>query len=298
MSAASLRLWELLPGLYRARDAGLPGAPLQRLVDVLGSELDRLEKAVQELADDHFVERASPAGLYLLADLLGAQLLHDDVGKNRGIVASSVAWRRRRGTQATLERVLTLTTGWSTEVDEAFRSLMQTQDLNALVPWRGRSAVLWDPIAIADPLSRNAPDITLPRRHHAPLPLTMGRQPGESLDAALRRIGRADAGRHAASPRTFDTGGWARPDVAVVRTVRFIPLEFEGIELPRQVTVPSFDPTRPLVGLHLDPLGRDVPLVWLQPIERPDTIETLTNIHEPALADPAVRTAATLLTPT
>lgn len=298
MNAAATRLFELLPGLYRARDAVLLGAPLKRLIEVLGGELDRLEHAVQSLADDHFVERASSAGLYLLADLLGAQLLHDDVGKNRGIVASAVAWRRRRGTQATLEHVLGLTTGWSTEVDEAFRSLLSTQDVNALVPWRGRSAVLWDPIAIADPLSRNAPDVALPRRHQSLSPTSMGRLPGETLDAALRRIGRADAGRHAASPRTFDFGGWAQPNIAVVRTARFVPLELEGIELPEAVVVPSFDPERPLRGVHLDPLGRDVPLVWLEPVERPDTIETLTAIHEPAEAVLQARTAATLLTPT
>jgi Phage tail protein (Tail_P2_I) len=298
MKAPSVRLWELLPGLYRSRDAELPGAPLRRFIEVLGSELDRLHAAVKNLADDHFVETASPEGLKLLAELLGAQLMHDDVGKNRGVVASSVAWRRRRGTQATLERVLTSSTGWSTEVDEAFRSLLQTQDMGALVPWRGRTAVLWDPIAIADPLSRSAPEVTLPRRHEGPSSRTLGRLQGESLDAALRRSGRADAGRHAASPRTFDFGGWARPDVAVVRTARFVPLELERIELRREVSVPSFDPTRPLRGLHLDPLGRDVPLVWLQPMERPDTLETLTAIHEPPSAPLPARTAATLLTPT
>lgn len=299
MIAPSRRLWDLLPGIYRARDREQPGAPMRGLTELLGSELDRLRDAIRALADDHFVERASADGVALLAELLGARLLHRDLATNRGVVFHSIGWRRRRGTQPTLEDILRVTTGWSAEVDESFRSLLHTQDLRYLVPWRGRTAVLWDPIAIADPLSRNAPVVALPPRHEPIAPALAARRADETLDEALRRLGRADAGRHAASPRTFDLTGWARPDVAVIRTARLVAIELEGVEVAAEIVVATPDPGRTLHGFHLDPLGRDVAVVWLQPLERPDTIATLTSIHEPAAEPPAPRrTAATLLTPT
>jgi len=285
--------------LYRARDAERSGHPLRRLVELLGAELDRVEAAILSLADDHFVERASDDGLRLLADLFGAELLHDDLRANRGVVASSVHWRRRRGTASTLEQVLTVTSGWSAEVDESFRSLLQTQDLRYLVPWRARTAVLWDPIATSDPLSRNAPAVALPPLGASPgLRGFVERHPDESLDAALRRMGRADAGRHAASPRTFDALGWSRPDVAVIRTDRLAPLEIEEMDLGEPIAVPSARSSEPLRGMILDPLGRDVPLLWRKPLDTPGTIETLTAIHEPASETLTSRSAATLLTPT
>lgn len=297
MSPVARRLWQLVPGIYRSRDAELPGAPLQRFVEVLGSELERLQGSIRALGDDHFVERASADGLALLAELLGARTLQADLRANRGLVFNAVAWRRRRGTQPTLEDVLRITSGWSAEVDEAFRSLAHTQELRHLLPFRGRSAVLWDPIAAADPLSRQTPGVGLPRRAEQPRP-QLEQRPGESFEQTLRRTGRADAGRHAVSPRNLDLLGWARPDVALIRSARFVAQELEDLELTRQVTVTTLAPERSLRGLHLDPLGRDVPLVWLEPLARPDAIPTLTAVHEPAPAPRPMRAAASLLTPT
>ena len=298
MTAAYHRLIRLIPGLYRSRDALLPGQPLDRLLGILGDELDELADAVAALGDDHFVERASADALPLLAELYGARLLDSDPRVNRSVVARSVAWRRRRGTLAMLEEALRLTTGWSVEVDEAFRSLLQTQDVRNVVPWRGRTAILWDPIAVADPLSRNAPAVERPRPGTTDRFRLAGRAPDEGVDEALRRLGRADAGRHAASPRTLDLNGWSRPDAVVIRTARLTAVELEGIEVGPQVTVPTAVAGRELVGVHLDPLGRDVPLVWLQPLQRPETLPALTAIHEPGPSAPPPRTAATLLTPT
>ncbi len=291
-------LARLIPGLYRSRDELLTGRPLDRLLRILADELDEFASAVAALRDDHFVERASADALPHLAELYGARLLGSDPRVNRSVVARSVTWRRHRGTLAMLEEALRLTTGWSAEVDEAFRSLLQTQDVSNVAPWRGRTTILWDPIAVADPLSRNAPAVERPRPGAADFLRLAVRAPGETLDEALRRLGRADAGRHAASPRTLDIDGWARPDAVVVRTARLTAVELEGVEVGPRVTVPTPVPGRELVGFHLDPLGRDVPLAWLQPLQRPETLPTLTAIHEPGPAGPPPRTAATLLTPT
>ena len=284
-----------------AREGELDRRPLSRLLDLLGGTLDELDKVIGALYDDHFVERASPEALTLIGELFSARLLGTDPRVNRAVVARTIAWRRRKGTLATIEEVLGVTSGWGTEVDEAFRSLLYTQPVNAVLPWRGRTTIVWDPIALADPLSRRASTVERPRdgiRERGPI---VGVQDDETLDDALRRLGRADAGRHAASPRTIDLAGWARPEVAIVRTTKLVPVELEGVVPgpPRSLTLQ--DPVEIVArrAFRLDPADRDVPLVWLQPLQRPDTFATLTSAHEPDPnpATPA-RTTAALLTPT
>ncbi|RKG63727.1 hypothetical protein D7V80_29595 [Corallococcus sp. CA054B] len=294
MSQPSQRLSQLLPGLYMARDSTLADQPLLKLLAVLGMELDAFARAVDQLWDDHFVERAGPQALPLLAELMGARLITGDPRVQRGVVARAVAWRRRKGTLASLEEVLSVTSLWDAEVDESFRSLLETQDLNDLLPWRGRSAVLWDPIGLADPLTRRSPGIERPREGVPERGPFIGIAPGETLDQALRRLGSADAGRVAATPRTLDLLGWARPDVALIRTARLTPVELEEVTPAAVHTLPNG-----YRGFRVDPLDRDGPLVWLKPLERADLTGGLTARHE--LAPPLLatgRTAAMLLTPT
>ncbi|QAT84704.1 hypothetical protein EJ065_3137 [Corallococcus coralloides] len=294
MSLPSQRLIQLLPGLYTARDSTLADRPLLKLLAVLGMELDAFARAVEQLRDDHFVERAGPQALPLLAELMGARLITDDPRVQRGVVARAVAWRRRKGTLASLEEVLSVTSLWDAEVDESFRSLLETQDLNDLLPWRGRSAVLWDPIGLADPLTRRSPGIERPREGVPERGPFIGIAPGETLDQALRRLGSADAGRVAATPRTLDLLGWARPDVALIRTARLTPVELEEVTPATVHTLPNG-----YRGFRVDPLDRDGPLVWLKPLERADLTGGLTARHEPAPPSLATgRTAAMLLTPT
>lgn len=281
---AGLRLIELLPSLYRAKDATIGGEPLAALLRALGTELDALDESIRALLDDHFVERASAEALPRLAELMGARLLARDPRVNRAVVARSVAWRRRKGTLATLEEVLASTTGWGAEIDEGFRSLAVTQDMRHLLTGRGLTAHLRDPIALADPLSTRSPGDVGP----------VGLRPGESLDDARRRIGRADAARFAASPRTVDLQGWARPAALAVRTTRAVPVSFEDSSAKALIT--TSDGRR---GFSLDPFGRPTPLLWDAPLEAADRIGALTAAHEPDLTPPAPpRVVPTLLTPT
>ncbi|RKH41298.1 phage tail protein [Corallococcus sicarius] len=294
MSRPSQRLLLLLPGLYTARDSVLADHPFLKLLAVLGTELDAFSLAVEQLWDDHFVERAGPQALPLLAELLGARLLTDNPRVQRGVVARAVAWRRRKGTLASLEEVLSVTSLWDAEVDESFRSLLETQDLNDLLPWRGRTAVVWDPIGLSDPLTRRSAGVERPREGIPERGPLLGVAPGETLDEALRRLGRADAGRNAASPRTLDLLGWARPDVALIRTARLTPVELEEVTPAAVHVLPNG-----YRGFRVDPLDRDAPLVWLQPLERADLTGGLTARHEPEPSSLATgRTAAMLLTPT
>ncbi|APR75691.1 Hypothetical protein A7982_01037 [Minicystis rosea] len=287
MNRPSKRLPELVPALYRAKDANLPGKPLAALLRALGTELDALDDVIHALLDDHFVERASEEALRRLAELVGARLFGSDPRVTRAVVARSVAWRRRKGTATTLEDIITTTTGWGVDVDEGFRSLAITQDLRHPLATRGRTADLRDPIVLADPLSESA---------RTDVAEALALRDGEGVDDALRRIGRADAGRHAASPRTVDLRGWARPDAVAVRTTRLVAVPHEGVS-PGPLALPLTE--TPSWIFSLDPLGRATPLLWDAPLEGPERIGTLTAAHEPDLAPPAPpRTATTLLTPT
>jgi hypothetical protein len=299
LSPTARRLARLIPGLYLARNETMASRPLFRLLEVLALPLAELERAIEQLYDDHFVERASADALPLIAELVGARLLGYETRTNRGIVARTLHWRRRQGTLSTLEDVLSVTSTWSTEVDEAFRSLLHTQDLANLVPWRGRTAVLWDPIALADPLSRRAPHAEPRRGIEVRRESVLERQADESVEEVLRRLGRADAGRYAASPRTIDLTGWARPENALIRTSRFTHVELDRVTIgmTRDVSHLS-DATIRFVGLHLDPQGRDLPLVGRWPLERPDATGGLTELHEPAPVPRQQAYGYGMLTPT
>jgi len=286
-----------MPQIYLSKNEAVPGKPLWALLEVFAQPLQELEAAIEQLADDHFVERAGTEALKLLAELVGARLTGDAQAVMRGIVARTVHWRRRKGTLATLEEVLETTTGWSSEVDEAFRSLLHNQDLANPVTWRGRNAVLWDPIALADPLSRRAPQDERPRRELIQRTPELGRRRGETVEAALRRLGRADAGRHAASPRNIDLCGWARPEIAVIRTSRCVQQELDRLTIPVQA-IAHESGSRDFIGLILDPAGRDRCLVGRREILCPEATGGLTAAHEPDAARPVSKPKYDLLTPT
>ncbi|HTV20383.1 MAG TPA: hypothetical protein VMG12_16985, partial [Polyangiaceae bacterium] len=219
-----------------------------------------------------------------------------DPATNRALVAQSVGWRRRRGTLATLEAVLSATSGWSAEVDEGFRSLAFTQDHRSPTPERGRLPAIWDPIPLADPLSRRPARADHPRDEAVARALELASEDlrtRAASDAVLRRLGRADAGRHATSPRTLDLRGWARPEAVLIRVAKLFPVELEGV-VPGRVF--QRDDGRRVVTL--DPLGRGGPMLWRAPLERADSIPELTARHEPARSPSEQRRATTLLTPT
>ena len=297
LSPAARALARLVPGIYLARNEEVEGRALFLLLEVLARPLAELEAAIVRMHDDHFVERASAEALPLLADLVGARLLDDDPRTSRGVVARTLHWRRRKGNLQTLEDVLSITSGWSTEADEGFRSLVVTQDLAHLVTWRGRDAVLWDPIVVADPLSRRAPTGLVPRYAEKSVPLSPG--PSESVEDVLMRLGRADYDRPAVSPRTVDFLGWAQPGRVVLRSSRIVTVELDDVELtgPRPV-VHRRDPTITYTAFALDRLGRPLPLAGRVGVERHDPGTRLTDIHEPDETPLPFETCTGMLSPT
>lgn len=305
-------LAELIPAVYFARDEANSDRPFLRLIAALAEPLTELSAAIDALHADHFVETASDAALPLLATLVDTPIYREEAPTNRAVIANMVRWLRRRGTVATLEEVIAASSGWSAEVEEAFRSIQITQDLNAMRLNRGRVATLWDPIALADPLSRhvtggtNARDAALVRERSALI-----RIGDESVAETLRRLGRADAGRAAIAPRNFDYLGWAEPQVILVRTSRVDAARIEdreagsmapGTEEADRGTLRAIPHAsradEGFVGATLDPAGGIERVVWSGAVDPDYNAAQLTEVHEPTVPEPPRRLFNRVLTPT
>jgi len=312
LSPRAQALATLIPNVYISRDEALADRPLLRLLEALAEPLAELERAADQLYEDHFVETASAEALPLIAALVGAPLYREDAPGNRAVIANMVRWLRGRGTITVLEEVIAASSGWSGEVDEAFRSIQVTQDLNAPLLNRGRVATLWDPIVLTDPLSRHAPGGTTPRdaalaRERSSL--IRGRD--ESVEQALRRLGRADAGRAAVAPRLFDYLGWTQPQVVVLRTSRIHDGRVEDRDAGSLAPGASPDMQGQLriidhatradegfVGLTLEPAGGIERSVWSGEQALDFRASLLTEAHEPSEPETSPRTFTRVLTPT
>lgn len=140
MSATgSDRLYELLPVIYRRRDAEL-GEPLRALLAVIAEELQLLEDDISRLYENWFIETCDEWLVPYLGDLLGVRNLHPlpaGVFSQRAYVADTLALRRRKGTAAVLERLARVVTGWPAKSVEFFELLGTTQYLNHVRPGKG-----------------------------------------------------------------------------------------------------------------------------------------------------------------
>lgn len=146
MSLAHQLYEDWLPALYRLRDAAVAGGhadqgPLRALLEILGREGDRLDRDLEQLLDNWFIETAEDWVIPYLADLLGVRDLPSADGgmvSPRAYVANTLRYRRRKGTAAMLEQLARDTTGWPAAAVEFFSRLDTTQHLNHLRPghWR------------------------------------------------------------------------------------------------------------------------------------------------------------------
>ena len=87
------RLYELLPAVYRIRDAE-QGGPLEQYLSVLAEQLAVLEEDVEQLYDDLFIETCSEWVVPYIGDLVGNRTLHGVVPKTlsrRAEVANTIA---------------------------------------------------------------------------------------------------------------------------------------------------------------------------------------------------------------
>src|SRR4029453_4143470 len=151
------RLYELLPAIYRIRDAE-QGEPLRALLQVIGEQVNLVEEDVAQLYDNWFIETCEDWVVPYIADLVGYQAVHTagepgDVRTAQGAartkiliprreVANTIRYRRRKGTLALLEVLANYIAGWPARAVEFYKLLGWTQALNYLHMERGRTVDL------------------------------------------------------------------------------------------------------------------------------------------------------------
>jgi hypothetical protein len=122
-------LYDLLPSVYRIRDAEHEGA-LAALTAVLAAEVDVVDRDIERLYDDLFIETCQPWVVPYIADLLvvrGLYAVAPGTASQRAYVANTIAYRRRKGTLAVLEQLAFDVTGWRAKAVEFFQLLATTQ---------------------------------------------------------------------------------------------------------------------------------------------------------------------------
>lgn len=130
--ATSGRLYELLPAIYRIKDAEHEQS-LRALFAILESEVDALEADIQGLYDNWFIETCDEWVVPYIGDLLEVPTLQTGgIGgfTLRSYVANVLAYRRRKGTASVLEQMAHDVSGWPTRAVEFQKSLAATQHLN------------------------------------------------------------------------------------------------------------------------------------------------------------------------
>jgi len=158
------RLYDLLPVVYRSRDAE-QGYPLRALLRVIGEQVDGVENDIAQLYENWFIETCEDWVVPYIGDLIGHQLVHEagepgDVTTARGQqreqiliprqdVANTIRARRRKGTLALLELLANDVAEWPARVVEFYRLLGWTQHLDHQRPQRGRTVDLCNGNALA-----------------------------------------------------------------------------------------------------------------------------------------------------
>src|SRR5262245_15731476 len=141
MSDSPDRLYELLPAIYRLRDAER-GYPLRDLLRVIGEQVSAVEEDITQLYDTWFIETAQDWVVPYIADLVGyspvVALGDGQAAPSTGArilaprreVAGTIGYRRRRGTLSVLEDLAQAVARWPARAVEMFRLLTWTQNLN------------------------------------------------------------------------------------------------------------------------------------------------------------------------
>jgi hypothetical protein len=157
MSTNLDRLYELLPTIYRVRDAE-QGEPLRALLQVITEQVNIVEQDITLLYDNWFIETCQDWVVPYLGDLIGYQpvveaglpsdsetaqgrLLNKTLIPRRE-VANTLRYRRRKGSLALLECLANDVTGWSARAVEFYTLLSWTQHLNHLRLNQGRTVDL------------------------------------------------------------------------------------------------------------------------------------------------------------
>lgn len=153
------RLYNLLPAVYRQRDAE-NGHVLKALLRVIAEQVNVVEDDITQLHENWFIETCQDWVVPYIGDVIGYRFLHDagepgDVATVRGRqrhkiliprrdVANTIRYRCRKGTLALIELLANDVAGWPARVVELFPLLGWTQHVNHSRLPRGRTADLRD----------------------------------------------------------------------------------------------------------------------------------------------------------
>jgi hypothetical protein len=148
------RLYDLLPVIYRQRDAD-QGYPLRALLQVISEQVNLVEADIAQLYDNWFIETCQDWVVPYIGDLIAYQPAQDagepgDISTQRGQmrnrvliprrdVAHTIRDRRRKGTLAVLESLAQDVAGWPARAVEFYRLLAVAQSINHLRMQRGRT---------------------------------------------------------------------------------------------------------------------------------------------------------------
>ena len=159
------RLFNLLPAVYRARDADR-GYPLRALLQVISEQVNLVDADIAQLYENWFIETCQEWVVPYIGDLIGYTPVYDTGDPSppqgpralvrerilipRQEVANTVRLRRRKGTVAVLEQLASEVGGWPTRAIEFYRLLSFTQNINYLHPNRGRTVDLTDGYALQE----------------------------------------------------------------------------------------------------------------------------------------------------
>jgi hypothetical protein len=159
MSQSLDRLYQLLPPVYRQRDAD-NGLVLQALLQVVAEQVNVVEDDIAQLYDDWFIETCQDWVVPYIGELIGYQPAREagepgevttEAGGRcnrilfpRQDVANTIGNRRRRGTLSVLARQALDVAGWPVRAVEFFTLLSVTQALAYPDPRRGRLVDLRD----------------------------------------------------------------------------------------------------------------------------------------------------------
>ena len=109
------KLYELIPAIYKQLDAK-SGRPLEAVIKIISRQVDVLEDDIASLYDNWFIETCDEWITAYIADLVGARSLEtsrvsslsiENPGPSqRAYIANTIAYRRRKGTLAVLEKLI------------------------------------------------------------------------------------------------------------------------------------------------------------------------------------------------
>ncbi|TQV82474.1 hypothetical protein FKG94_06955 [Exilibacterium tricleocarpae] len=151
------RLYELLPLVYRLRDAE-QGEHLKALLRVITEQVNVVEDNISQLYENWFIETSEDWAVPYIGDLVGYEPVREagepgaaETGQGRERnkiliprreIANTLRYRRRKGTLALLELLSNDVAGWPARAVEFYRLLNRCQAINHLGENRAQTADL------------------------------------------------------------------------------------------------------------------------------------------------------------